>query len=115
MFIGRTIGLWELDYPFGLAWVEFVAGLGLLFYLFVDSPRRGRIPQVVLRIIVVLVGTLLLVPVGAFFNAMRWPLLNTWALAHGVFIVFLPVLLFILFRIANFLSRRFGRVVERRG
>jgi hypothetical protein len=39
-----------------------------------------------------LLGFLLMAPLGALFNAMNWPLFHTWALAHGSFLFAWPLL-----------------------
>jgi hypothetical protein len=95
-------GIWDLDYPIGLAWIESMGGIGLVVYCFLDRSLNADLGTMLTNVITVVVVTLLLVPIGALFDVMGWPLLNTWALSHGVFIVFLPLLLLAVFRLIRF-------------
>jgi hypothetical protein len=39
----------------------------------------------------ILIGFVALVPIASVANRMRWPFLNGWALAHGTFLIVVPV------------------------
>lgn len=45
----------------------------------------------------IVLGFVLMVPLGLLFDAMNWPLFHTWGLAHGSFIIAWPMLAFVSF------------------
>ena len=47
----------------------------------------------------VVIGFLLMLPLGMLFDALHWPVFNTWALAHAPFMLAWPALSWISFTI----------------
>jgi hypothetical protein len=58
----------------------------------------------------IVLGLLLMVPLGMLFDAMDWPLFHTWGLAHGSFVIAWPMLACISF----FLLRTFLKRIQSR-
>ncbi|MGD1106720.1 MAG: hypothetical protein ABR865_06715 [Terracidiphilus sp.] len=40
----------------------------------------------------IVLGFVLMIPLGLLFDAMNWPLFHTWGLAHGSFVLAWPAL-----------------------
>ena len=57
----------------------------------------------------IVLGFLLMVPLGLMFDAMNWPLFHTWGLAHGSFIIAWPILACVSFGLLQLLIRRLRR------
>ena len=54
----------------------------------------------------IVLGLLLMVPLGLLFDGMNWPLFHTWGLAHGSFIIAWPVLACVSFALLRILIRK---------
>lgn len=59
-----------------------------------------RLVQIYVSLIFGIVG---LFPLGAYFNQNGWPVFHTWGLAHGSFIIAVPVLGFPVFVLLGWL------------
>lgn len=54
-------------------------------------------------------GFFLMVPLARLFDAMNWPVFNTWGLAHGSFVFAWPLLAYISFYFLRILIPALGR------
>lgn len=97
LIAGSTLNVWELPFPIALAWIFAVVAVAVIIYLAIDNAGRLRILTALHWFGAIVFGAISLLPLGMFFDAMKWPLFNTWAVAHGMFIFALPILISILF------------------
>ena len=65
----------------------------------------------VLRYFLAIVGGLIfLVPLGALFDRMNWPVFHGWGLIHGSFIIAWPLLTWLLLKLGPWIKKLRARV-----
>lgn len=106
LWLGASLGIWDLDYEFGVAWIFLSLGLGVIFYAVANNEsRKVRVRSIGMTSSFV-IGSLLLYPLGRLFNFYRLPIFNTWALSHGSFVIALPLLVFVAVKVMSAILRK---------
>lgn len=109
LWFGSIFNIWDMDFPIAFSWIPFVMGLGLISYMAIDGKSKTNIIKSAKWCVSIAIGMLLLYPLGIFFNKMKWPIFNYWALAHGTFIVAIPILVFVVFKFIGIVEHLFAK------
>lgn len=97
VFLGlyRLAGLLDLgprSFVYGLTYGVVLLGCPIVTYLIVSRATNRMVLQSIRVVVSLLVGFLGLLPLGALFDTMNWPVFHTWGLGHGSFVIAAPAI-----------------------
>ena len=84
--------LGQIEFMWAFALICAVPAVGVLAYQLVAGVCSQKIRFSARRFWSVVLGCLLLEPLGSLFNREGWPIFHTWGLGHGSFIIAIPIL-----------------------
>ena len=80
-------------FPYGFAWAIALPSAFVLVYQLSVGISTITIIATARWAWAGVLGCLELIPLGSLFDSVGWPLFNSWALGHGMFLLALPLLI----------------------
>jgi hypothetical protein len=91
----KLAGLLDLgpkNFVYALSYGVVLLGCPIMMFLLVSGSERRTVLQALRIVLSLLMGFLGLLPLGALFDTMNWPIFHSWGLGHGSFLVAAPAI-----------------------